>query len=220
MNPHSDEFYHAAIKIAYPYACDIRKPLINGAVSPLFIGDTPHGTIVCKFGDADIVMRNRVLSELLAINNMPTPQTTTHAYLGTWFESYEYCPDLTLAEYIQSGKITDTQIFDVYRQVADVQYKISQINPVEFQPKTHRYFSDVFKTTIQMNIKKPLADVYAWLYKQLSQYGTTRLLHNDVHPGNILIDTQYRLTRLIDLDGISLCNDDCSILQTFWQNLV
>lgn len=214
MPQHTDNFYHSAIKIAYPYSWDIRRPDVMGAVGNVFILETASGTKVCKFNHADIILRNKAVSEILSLNDIPMPQTKVHAYLDTWFESYDYCPGKTLQEYLQKRTITQSQIFDVYKQAINVQKKISQISPTDFKPQSHRHFSDVFETAIHTKIREPLAGVYSWIYKQMSQYGTLYVLHNDVHPGNLIINTNYTLVHLIDMDGVSLCNDDFSILQT------
>jgi aminoglycoside phosphotransferase (APT) family kinase protein len=215
MAHHSEEFYHSAIKSAFPNSWEIRKPVICGQHSPVFLIDTPDGTKVCKFNAPEIVYHNRSAAQLLAMNDIPVPQTKVHAYMDAWFESYPYCMDKTLQEYINDANITNQQIFEAYKQAIDVQKKISEIDPIEFRPRSGKYFSDVFKTCMRWNMKNMMADFYAAVARHMSQYGEPRLLHNDIHAKNILINPEYKLTRIIDLDAIALCNDDFSVLQTF-----
>ena len=215
MQHHTPDFYHAAIKVTFPNSWNIRKPEVCGAHSPVFLVDTPDGTQVCKFNDPNIVMHNRTVSNLMQMYDIPTPQTKVHAYMDSWFETYPYCPDKTLHEYIVNAQITSDHIFDAYKQAIDIQRKISQIPPIEFRPQSGRYFADIFKTCMRWNMKRIMADAYALAAKHMSQYGEAKLLHNDIHAKNILIDDKFNVTRIIDLDAIAVCNDDFSVLQTF-----
>ena len=88
MPPHSKEFYHAAIKNAFSDAWDVRKPIVPGGVSPVFLCDTPSGTKVCRFSEYEIVFRNRHVSDILNLYNIPAPHARVHTYLDTWFELY------------------------------------------------------------------------------------------------------------------------------------
>lgn len=215
MQRHTEDFYHSAIKVTFPNSWDIRKPVICGAHSPVFLVDTPDGTQVCKFNDPELIFHNRTAGNLMTQHNIPIPQTAVHAYMDAWFETYPYCPDKTLQEYIDKAKITREQIFEVYKQAIDIQNQISQIPAIEFRPQTGKYFSDVFKTAMRWNMRRVMADTYAMVAKHMSEYGESRLLHNDIHAKNILVDDKFNVSRLIDLDAIAVCNDDFSVLQTF-----
>ena len=123
MKKHSEDFYKAAIKTTLKNTWDIRYPEVQGSVYPVFLADTPNGTTVCRFNDADIVFKNHKVSNLLRIYDIPAPQTRVRAYMDTWFETYDYCPDKTLYEYINAGA-SRKQIFGAYKQTIDLQNQI------------------------------------------------------------------------------------------------
>ena len=83
----SQDFYHAAIKNAYPDAACIRQPEVVGMIAPVFLADVLKRTVVCRFSAPDIVFKNKIASDLLCDYGVPGPQTRVHAYVGTWFES-------------------------------------------------------------------------------------------------------------------------------------
>ncbi len=213
MKLHSDEFYHAAIKNTFPDSWGVRKPDIPGTVSPVFLCDTLSGTHVCRFSEPELVFHNKVVSDLLTIYEIPVPQTQIHAYLDSWFETYEWCPAPTLYEWIQAG-MSDRAIFKTYQHAINTQNKISQIPIDEFKPRTHRYASEVFVTTQKMRVQPALANVYGFVHKAFADRGQMRLLHNDLYEKNILVNCDKKLAGLIDLDSVSLCNESFSVLLT------
>lgn len=211
MQLHSEDFYKAAIKSAFPNSWAIRHPNIAGGVSPVFLVNTPDGTQVCKFSEYALNFHNRTTSEILTLADVPVPLTTVHAYFNAWFESYAYCHDKTLHEHITYGA-TDAQIFRAYQQAIDIQKKITQIEPIKFNPKFCKYASDVFVTTQKMRLNSVLANTYGIVHKLFSQSGKMRLMHNDLQAKNILVDEKMNVTRLIDLDSVALCNESFSVL--------
>lgn len=211
MQKHSEDFYKAAIKSAFPNSWSIRHPNICGGVSPIFLVNTPSCVQVCKFNEYALSFRNRVVSQLLELADVPVPRISVHAYLNTWFETYPYCHDKTLYEHVQYGA-TDTQIFNAFKQAIEIQKKITEIRPDKFQPKFCRYASDVFTMTQKMRLPHALANAYGMVHKLFSQRGEMRLMHNDLQVQNILVDEKMNATRLIDLDSVALCNESFSVL--------
>ena len=210
MNKHSDDFYCAAIKNIYQNSWSIRKPLVQGGVCPLFLVDTPDGTKVCRFGEKEMVARNKLVSDLLTFHDIPVPYTRTHAFLDMYFESYDYCADKTLYEHILSGmpsKVVD----NVYNQVFDIQRRISQIPSSDFMPDAGRTWTDVFSICKKMVIPASLVEVYSVMFRLFADSGKLQLLHNDVNPKNLLVDDKGNLTKLIDLDCITMCNESFSV---------
>ncbi len=213
MKLHSDAFYHSAIKNAFPNSWNLRTPHVPGGVSPVFMCDTPCGTYVCRFSDYDIVFRNHRASNLLALHDIPTPRTTIHAYLDSWFESYEYCPSPTFFERAEKS-MSDAEIFDIYKQATDIQRQISDIPPADFKPERGKYMHEIFTTTQKMRVHPILAHTYGFVHRMFSNNGTMRIFHNDLNSKNILVDDNLCVSRLIDLDAIALCNESFSVLMT------
>lgn len=213
MSNHSDEFYTSAIKTVFPTSWDVRRPNVCGVTYPVFLADTPNGTVVCKFNNTDILFKNHKVSNLAQLYDIPVPRTRVRAYLDTWFETYTYCPDKTLYERIKANA-TDAQIFNAYKQIIDIQNRISQIGTDEFKADKARFMSDVFAIQHHNRFGK-ISYAYSMLHPMFSRTGTMRLLHNDLNPKNILADNNCQVSRLIDLDGIALCNDSFSVLMMF-----
>lgn len=213
MNLHSDEFYTAAIKNAFPDAWDVRTPAVPGGVSPVFLCDTSSGTKVCRFSNSNIILRNHYVGDLLSLYDIPVPRTHFYAYLDTRFESYEYCPSPTLYERIQSG-MPANKIFDVYKQATDIQRKIANIASAHFNPPHHKHMYDVFATTQKMRVNPVLAYLYGCMHRLFSDRGEIRVLHNDIYDKNMLVDDAGKLVRMIDLDSIALCNESFSVMMT------
>ena len=144
MKPHSNEFYHSAIKNVFPDAWDVRKPFVPGGVSPEFLCDTPSGTKVCCFSEHEIVFRNRDVSNPLNLHDIPVPKTRVHAYIDTWFESYDYCPAPTFFEHIKVG-MTEAEIFDIYKRATNIQQQISEIPSEYFKPSKYKHMHEIFR---------------------------------------------------------------------------
>lgn len=212
INRHSNDFFRAAIKSLHPGAWDIRVPPVPGNDAHVFFADTPNGTFVYKFNSREIIMRNRVVSNVLRLYDIPAPVSTAHAYMKTYFESYPYCPAKTLYEHMSNG-ISDEKIFNVYRAIVKIQYKLSQIDPREFTLTRDRYFSQIYRTNIRRHLWTPVADACAYLVFALSRYGRQRFFHNDLHPKNILVSDDGHLVQILDLDAVAMSNVHFSMIK-------
>ena len=213
MSKYSDDFYRAAIKNAFPDAADIRVPIVVGRVAPVFLADVLKRTIVCKFNPAPVIFRNHVVSNLLCDYMVPVPRTDVHAYIGTWFESYDYCHDRTLFECISDG-MKPEKVFNAYCQAINWQKRISFIPESEFNPEFGRYASSVFAATQKGRVHPAVAYVYALVHRIFSDNNATFILHNDIQPRNILVDSNGDFSKFIDLDSVSLCNESFSVMLT------
>lgn len=179
----------------------------------MFLCDTPTGTKVCRFSDHEIVFRNRYVSELLALNDIPAPQTTVHAYFDCRFETYDYCPTPTLYEQIQSGMI-NTDVFEAYKHIIEIQRRISEIPCEHFKPHKCRYMYEIFTANQKMRVHPMLARIYGAVHRLFSDGGDIRVLHNDLYDKNILVNAQAKVDRIIDLDAVALCNESFSVMLT------
>ena len=211
MSSYSDDFYRAAITTAYPDAVNVRKPVVSGGVSPVFLCDTKTNTVVCRFSKPEIIFHNNDVSNLLKTYSVPVPTTSVHSFLDVWFESYSYCPSATLHERIAAG-MPNKDIFDVYKQAIEVQHKISGISTSLFCPPYGKYMSDMFIATQKMRVSAPLARLYGSIHRLFSDCGEMRLLHNDLYSKNMLVNDAGKLDCLIDLDAVALCNESFSVL--------
>ncbi len=213
MTRRSTDFYHAAIKSCHPYAFDIRQPIVAGVVGDVFLADVAPGkTYVYKFNDKPIVQRNYELCETLALIGAPVPRTTVHSYLQTSFEVYPYCTDKTLCEHMRTG-MNDNHIFEIYCDVIRAQQKISQINKNEINLGQMASFYQVVNKNIRRASGSSLTHAYMAMLGVMSRVGPQFLLHNDIHMKNILITDEYKFSKMIDMDAISFCNEDFSVMQ-------
>lgn len=212
MEYRSTEFYHAAIKNSYPNACDIRQPDILGVIAPVFLADVGKDKLVCKFNQREVIFHNKVVSDLLQFHDIPAPRTRIHAYLHTWFESYKYNDTKTLHELIQDG-LSDEDIFNAYCGVFELQSRISQIPVGTFAPPYFQYYKSILEAQ-QESTDNMILGSYRKLYRHMSNVGSQILLHNDIHDRNILYSPESKQAFLIDLDAVSLCNENFTMLST------
>lgn len=212
LNSHSLDFYHAAIKSVDADACDIRTPQIAGKNAQVFFADVGRDTYVYRFTDEYFIRRNHKISHLLALCDVPAPQTTIQCYMKTLFEKYKYCPDPTLQERIIAG-ISGDDIINVYKDALRAQYQMSRIDMDELSnvPNKH-YYSIYLKRTLKelppIVSHASIATIFA-----LSRSGKMHLFHNDLNPGNILVSDDNRVSYLLDLDGINVSNTPFSLIR-------
>ena len=201
MKKHNYNFYYTNIKRAFPDATNIRKPKITGWGSDaIFIIDTQNKTNICKFNHKNIILHNKYISDILNKNNISVPKTTVHNFDQTWFETYEYRPEKTLHELIIDG-LSDQHIFLAYKSALEIQYKISQIDLSQIYNQKHPRYVDIIKYYDTM-------PTYIKLVYTASALGKQYLLHNDIHPKNILYSPESEQAYLIDLDSIAISNFD------------
>lgn len=212
MVQHTNEFYHAAIKIALPETYEIRTPSVLGMASPVFLATSPQCTHVCKFNDYDIVMHNRKIRDLLADSGFNIPRAQIHMYFDAWFEAYQYHPDKTLYEHIKNG-LDNEKITSAYHQAIDKQAKISQTPISCLRNIRPIYYSDVFKTIKRYKMNEPLVSIYGGIIEAASRTSTPHLLHCDLNPRNILTNKNGDVTCLIDLDAVALASDEFALIQ-------
>ncbi len=210
--PHTDEFYHDAIKRALPCVQEICTPTVNGTASPVFLAKCPKETMVCKFNDYNIVMHNRKIRELLIDRDINISPACAHAFGDAWFESYKYCPDKTLYEHVNEG-FTDKQIINAYQQVVNIQNILSQIPKQYLATIRPLHYAEVFRATHKHKMHEPFVSVYSGIINATSRAGTTHLLHCDLNPRNILTDDKGNVTSLLDLDAVVLATDEFALIQ-------
>lgn len=201
-----------AIKHVCSDVVDVTKPDVCGTVAQVYLAHTPQKTLVCRFNERDIIARNHVVSNLMALADIPVPFTHTHAYMNSWFETYDYCVGQTLFDYIQSGA-SESDVLDVYQNVFRIQHDISQISPNDFVPRSGKTVSDVFVITNRQKWRPGVAHALGWIYSMFAQTGKQRLLHTDLQPKNILINSKTGVKKLIDLDAVSVCNEDFAVFK-------
>lgn len=212
MNKYNKQNYIDAIQSVYPESWFIRQPEITGSVGTVYLAETPEGTIVCKFNNKKQITRNQSISQLLRTHNLPLPQTQEHIFSDLFFESYKYDPGKTLYERMQND-MTPAQIFDAYKQSMVIQSKISCIDPrtADTNWKEYAYETFAHRKTIE-NIHVNFA-IFDKIYKFLSTHSNLKLLHNDIQPKNIILDDDLKLSSIIDLDTVALCNENFSVLR-------
>ncbi len=202
-----DSFYHDAICNIFPDAHHIRRPDVPGMVSPVFLVDTQQTTRVCKFNEPAVLARNAWVARILNDHDVPAPRTSVHGQDNVWFESYSYCPDKTLYEHITLSN-PDVCTFNAFQNILSLEHKISQIDVNEFRPSRYRYFYEVHRSNMKNLFSSSLASFYSTFTYLLSQYGTLRLFHNDLHAKNVLTPNGNNISRILDLDAVALGNEN------------
>lgn len=219
-NPHSIEFYHAAIKSVDPDACDIRQPKITGKNAEIFYADVLNETYVYRFTNEYFIRRNHKISQLLALCDVPAPRTTIHCYMKTLFEKYKYCPAPTLQERIDAG-MSDQEILYVYKDTLRAQYQISKIDISELSDVSNMHYNTIYLKRTTEQLPPIISHISVAIISALSRSGKMHLFHNDLNPGNILVSSDNRVSYLLDLDGITLTNTSFSLIRLIqsYQNI-
>ncbi len=212
MQHHSTDFYHAAIKSVDACACDIRKPKLMGKIAQVFFADVGPDTYVYRFTDEYFIRRNYKISRLLALCDVPAPRTTVQCYMKTLFEKYKYCPGPTLQEAITTG-ISDEDIITVYKDVLRAQHQISKIDMNELTGIPNKYYSNIYLKRTLTELPPIVSHASIAAMFVFSRTGKMHLFHNDLNPGNILVSDDNRVSYLLDLDGINVCNTPFSLIR-------
>jgi len=212
ITSHSMDFYHAAIKSVDADACNIRQPEVRGKVAMVFFADVGHDTYVYRFTDEFFIRRNNKISLLLALCDVPAPQTTIQCYMKTLFEKYKYRPGTTLCERITAG-ISDDDIINIYKDVLRVQYQISKIDINELSNVPNKYYCSLYLKRTLKELPPVISHASIATIFALSRSGKMHLFHNDLNPGNILVSDDNRASYLLDLDGINVSNTPFSLIR-------
>lgn len=210
MKQHSDKFYHYLIRKTFPNVQNIRKPKIIGGFAPVFVATINNQDIVCKFNSKDLIIHNKYISTLLHMHRISVPQTTVHNIKNYWFETYPYNPSKTLHELIQNG-LSKEHIYTAYKNILEIQNQLLQLNIKTIKMPTCPYYIDVINTQLQANTNPSIAYLKRTLYS-LGQYGEQHICHNDIQPKNILYSPETQTSYLIDLDAVSICNKNISLI--------
>lgn len=211
MQKLSNEFYHTAIRMAFPDAEDIKTPAVSGIVANVFIFQTQNGPRVCRFNEHKIIERNYKLTQKLYDIGAPIMPTTPHVYLGQYFESYEYDSHPTLREKMPT--MSPGQIIDTYKSAMCIQAYLASLPARNFSDINDLHFMDVYDITMPHYIDNGIMQkLHHMAYKYFSKSKNMCLLHNDLTPANMLVSDDGRgIARFIDFDGISICNENVAI---------
>ncbi len=201
-----------AIRAVCPSASNIRTPNVTGVISPVYIADTDEGTDVFKFNKADMATRNAMISIVLGRFDIPMPRIRVHRHMNMHIERYPFCADQTLFEYMQTNPSMDA-LTKIYKQLFELQYRISGISR-EWLCYKKSSFPSVFLETSSQRVAYPLALTYAGLVALMSKPGVQQIFHNDINTKNVLIDANGNVSRLLDMDGISLSSETFSTFMT------
>lgn len=212
INSHSLDFYHAAIKSVDADACDIRTPQLMGKNAQVFFADVGRDTYVYRFTDEYFIRRNHKISHLLALCDVPVPRTTVQCYMKTLFEKYKYCPDPTLQERIIAG-MSDNDVITIYKDVLRAQYQMSKIDMSDLTDVPNKYYYSIYLKRTLTQLPPIVSHASIAIIFALSRSGKMHLFHNDLNPGNILVSTDNRVSYLLDLDGINVCNTPFSLIR-------
>ena len=211
MQKLSDEFYQTAIKSVFHDAVEIRAPVVPGIVAKVFIFQTKNGPRVCRFNEKTLVERNQKLTKILYDYGTPVKLIKAHEYKGQYFESYEFDPHQTLKEALPD--MSETEIIDTYKSVLRIQANLVRFPIEKFSQIDNAHFMDVYKITMPQYINNGLLRyLYRTIYKHFSVGKNTCVAHNDLTPANMLVsDDHHNIVRLIDIDSISICNENMAI---------
>ena len=207
-----DAFFRTAIRNCFPSATNIRHPDSCPTFKPIFLADTrKRGPIICKFVDARIAARDRIISQKLVSKGMPIPTIKTHAYIAQWFEDYDYNPNHTFAEHIKNH-MSDTKILETYKQMLDFQAKLADCSLDDIYVSAGKYFSDVYEITAPSTRSRVLTQIYAVMIKILSRYHNVHVVHCDLKPNNVICNPDGSLNQVIDITGIALASEEFAMI--------
>lgn len=212
MTNNNSDFFHTAIKNSYPNATNIRHPEACPSGKRIFVADTrKRGTIVCKFVDSRIAMRDKKISERLTAKRFPVPRININGYIAQWYEVYDFNPNRTFAQHI-NDHMDDDKIFETYKQALDFQARLADCSLDDIYSPVGKYFYDVYKITAPIARPKVLTNIYSVMIKILSQCNNVRLVHCDLKPANIICKKDGSLDQVIDITGIALASEEFAMI--------
>lgn len=207
----SNKFYHAAIKSVFPDVNKIETPVNSGAIATVFICHTNCGIRVCRFNEKQIILRNQKTSKILCDYGVPIKRTSVYEYNGQYFESYAFDPHQTLKEVLP--EMSSNEIFDAYKSALNILAHLVSFPIQKFSKIDNPYFTDVYALAVPRCINNSVMQcVYRMFYKCFSGGKNMYVVHPDLTPANMLIaDDHRRIVRLIDLDTVSICNENVAV---------
>lgn len=171
------------IKQIYPDTISVTKPVTAGLAHDVYITETKNNKYICRFSTKTVAMHNLQISNLLTSNNIPVPKITVHEFKDYCCETYPFISGKTLHECILEGLSTD-KLDNVYKQLFDMSYKISNIPCNNILPAS---------TTLASNVLRKLI--------AFVNPSEQKLCHIDLHAKNILLNEQYDICAILDLDA-------------------
>ena len=182
MNKQDEQFLK--IKQIYPDSSAIYKPITLGRVRDVYIVEQGNDKYVCRFADSVTMEHNLKISQSLLSHNLPVPQTKVFAFNGEWCETYPFIEGKTLHERLLEG-LKGEKLDNVYRQLIDISYKISEVP-----------YDETFNVKMPL-LSKILRKTFAFLNPS-----ETKLVHTDLHAKNVLLDKEDNICAILDLDAI------------------
>lgn len=182
MNRQDEHFLK--IKQIYPDVSAVYKPITPGCVRDVYIVENKTKKFVCRFSDSVTATHNLKISISLTAHGIPAPKVKVFAFDGAWCETYPFIEGKTLHERLLEG-IKNDQLDNIYRQLLNISYKISEIPydktfdvPLPFPSKILR------KIFAKLNPSSP------------------KLIHGDLHAKNVVLDEKDNVRAILDLDAI------------------
>jgi hypothetical protein len=178
--------YFLSIKQIYPQTISVVKPITAGLVHDVYIAECQDNKYICRFSNEIVAKHNLQVSQILTSYNIPVPKVSIYNCGEHYCETYPFIPGKTLHERILEG-LSDEKLDNVYRQIFDISYKISEIPYENIKPIPVPFVSKILRRSISC--------------LNLSQ---KKLCHTDLHAKNIVLDEQDDVSAILDLDAFSM----------------
>lgn len=176
---------------------------------------------IYKISDPETSFRNLMLAQILRARNIPVPDSKIFISSGIYFERYEMIPGTTLSGAILNDCLTYDEIKQILYDTLVYDKKISETTP-NIQKFSHQLIlHERRKPHNTKEFGKLLAKIHYIINKQQTTYGNVALHHADLNPSNILLDNNNKVTALLDLDSLALCDEYMMLSQMllYWPTI-
>ena len=199
------------------------KKVINKEIleSSLFTTTEYGQRFIYKISDSKTAMHNLLLSQILAKNNIPVPDSKIFVSENTYFEKYKAIPGVTASLVIANDLLNHQDILEILQKILALDKQISDIKLNDTTLASELVLCNRRKNHHVKTYGKFFANIYYQINKKQTMSGNVSLHHFDLNPSNILLDENNNIRALLDLDSITICNEYPMLLQilSFWPNI-
>lgn len=198
------------VQCTYNAECtDIHMPEYRGYGNNVFFADTKNnGTYVFKLTHGSLAQKNMLVSQLLAQRDMPVPQIRALYTAQYAFECYPMLAGETLEKRINIGDFSYEDIVAAYHKMMDINIDIERVYFDKLAHIPMMWAQNIaYKNTCDRNGR--IVGTMAALLTRMANVGLSRdlgLYHFDLNQRNVIFASDGRLTGVLDMDSVGLCN--------------
>lgn len=209
MSKKNEQFYRKAIESTRPDVYAIKTPKIKGLNSSVFIVETNDGKLVYKTSSIAMVQKNLRATYLMNCLEIPVANLVPITSNNQCFEVYPYLSDKTLREHILNGMPKD-KIQNVFSEMIQYLAFMSGLEKSDLDNMPYKTCGLI----LNENISKTTNPLFGMAYHATSlllNAGKKSVMHFDMTPENVLVNDAGKISRVLDIDNMAVCNENFAI---------